>query len=142
MATFLPVNVLVDNLSIGAHVLGTNVIKAMLTNVAPSQSTTAVKADVTEIAAGNGYTAGGVNVNCTKSRTGNVETVSIAPSNPTWTASTGNMATFRYVVFYDDTALGKPVLGFFDHGATITLNGATGETYQILSSNLWTMTAT
>jgi hypothetical protein len=142
MATFLPVNVLVDNLSAGVHVFGTNVIKAMLTNVAPSQSTTAVKADVTEIAAGNGYTAGGVNVNCTKSRTTNVETISIAPSNPTWTASTGNMATFRYVVFYDDTASGKPVLGFYDHGSGITLNGVTGETYQILSSNLWTMTAT
>lgn len=142
MATFLPVNVLVDNLSAGVHVLGTNVIKAMLTNVAPSQSTTAVKADVTEISAGNGYTAGGVNVNCTKSRSGNVETVSIAPSNPTWTANTGNMATFRWVVFYDDTASGKPVLGFYDRGVATTLNGATGETYQIQASNLWTMTAT
>lgn len=142
MATFLPVNVLVDNLSIGAHVFGTNVIKAMLTNVAPSQTTTAVKTDITEISAGNGYTAGGVNVNCTKSRSTNVETIAIAPSNPTWTSSTGNMATFRYVVFYDDTASGKPVLGFIDHGSSITLNGATGETYQILSSNLWTMTAT
>jgi len=142
MATFLPVNVLVDNLSIGAHVFGTNVIKAMLTNVAPVQATTAVKTDITEISAGNGYTAGGVNVNCTKSRSGNVETIAIAPSNPTWTASTGSMAAFRYVVFYDDTASGKPVLGFIDHGSSITLNGVTGETYQILSSNLWTMTAT
>jgi len=142
MATFLPCNVLVDNLSAGVHVFGTNVIKAMLTNTAPSQSTTQVKTDVTEISAGNGYTAGGVNVNCTRSRSGNVETIAIAPSNPTWTASTGNMATFRYVVFYDSTASGNPVLGFFDHGSAITLNGATGETYQIQSSNLWTMTAT
>ena len=142
MATFLPVNVLVDNLAAGVHVFGTNVIKAMLTNVAPSQSTTAVKTDVTEISAGNGYTAGGVNVNCTKSRSGNVETIAIAPANPTWTANTGNMGTFRYVVFYDDTASGKPVLGFYDHGSAIILNGATGETYQILSSNLFTITAT
>jgi hypothetical protein len=142
MATFLPVNVLVDNLAIGAHVFGTNTIKAMLTNSAPSQSTTAVKTDITEISAGNGYTAGGVNMNCTKSRAGNVETIAIAPANPTWTANTSLMATFRYVVFYDDTASGKPVLGYFDHGSTITLNGVTGETYQILSSNLFTITAT
>ncbi len=142
MATFLPVNVLVDNLSAGVHVIGTNVIKAMLTNVAPSQSTTAVKTDVTEIAAGNGYTAGGVNVNCTKSRTGNVETISITPPNPTWTANTGNMATFQWVVFYDDTAAGKPVLGFYDRGVPTSLNGATGETYQIQASDIGTLTAT
>jgi hypothetical protein len=39
--------------------LDTHTFKAMLSNTAPTQGTNTVKADITEISAGNGYSAGG-----------------------------------------------------------------------------------
>ena len=47
------------------------------------------------------------------------------------TASGGSVATFRYVVIYDDTPTSPadPLVAWFDHGSDVTL--ADGETYTI-----------
>lgn len=58
MATFNKFNAFVQDLTRKVHNLNSDTLKILLTNVAPV-ATNAVKADLTEIAAGNGYTAGG-----------------------------------------------------------------------------------
>src|ERR1700716_2428459 len=58
MATFNKFNAFVADVANKVHNLGADTLKVMLTNTAPV-ATNAVKADTPEIAAGNGYTAGG-----------------------------------------------------------------------------------
>jgi len=99
----------------------TDTFKIALTNTAPVAGTHEFLADTTEIATGNGYTAGGVTVPVTTSETGGV--FSVAPDgDKVISASGGTIGAFRYAVFYSDTPTGKPLLSFFDYGSSITLN--------------------
>lgn len=99
----------------------TDAFKLALTNTAPNASTHTVLADVTQITAANGYTAGGLAVAVTGSETGGTYTLS-QNGTVTLTATGGAVGPFRYVVFYDDTVAGDPLLSFYDYGSSITLN--------------------
>ena len=57
MANFNKFNAFVADVANKVHNLGSDTLKVLLTNTAPV-ATNAVKADLTEIAAGNGYSAG------------------------------------------------------------------------------------
>jgi hypothetical protein len=59
MASFNKFQPFVENLAEKVHNLGSDALKWLLTNTAPAAAN-AVKADLTEIAAANGYSAGGV----------------------------------------------------------------------------------
>lgn len=50
-------------------------------------------------------------------------------SDLTLTASGGSVATFRYVVIYNDTATNDELICWFDNGSDVTL--ASGETFTI-----------
>lgn len=43
--------------------------------------------------------------------------------------ATGNVATFRYVVIYNDTAGNKELIGWYDYGTDVTL--VSGDTFTI-----------
>ena len=58
MASFNKFNAFVADVANKVHNLGADTLKIMLSNTAPSASN-AVKTDITEIAAGGDYTAGG-----------------------------------------------------------------------------------
>lgn len=106
----------------GKHDFSSHTFKAMLTNTAPDASANAVKADITDIAAGNGYTAGGVSIAAiTETLAAGTET--IKATNKTITASGGSIGPFRYVVFYNDTQTtpAKPLVSYVDRGASLTL---------------------
>lgn len=127
MASFNKFNTWAKDVQEGANV-STDTFKVMLSNTAPSASN-AVKADITEISAGNGYTAGG-NTAAFSSNTQTSGTAKLVLSDPaTWTASGGTIGPFRYVVLYDDTVASptKPLVGWWDYGSSITL--AIGETF-------------
>jgi hypothetical protein len=116
------------------HNLGADVLKFALTNVAPSLSNT-VFADLTEITAGNGYTAGGSAVTVSSSaQTGG--TYSLALADLTFTAAGGSFADFRYIVLYNDTATSDELIGFLDYGASYTLT--TGNTFVITANTFLT----
>ncbi|ASK88463.1 hypothetical protein [Sphingorhabdus sp. SMR4y] len=118
----------------GVHDLGADSLKFMLTNVAPSLSNT-VKADLTEISAGNGYTAGGIAVTVSSSaQTGG--TYSLALDSATFTASGGSFAEFRYIVLYNDTAGSDELIGFLDYGAGYTLTD--GNTFVLTAGTFLT----
>jgi len=132
VATFNKFNQFVADVASGVHQLQTGtaqVFKVMLTNTAPT-ATNAVKADITEMGAGNGYTAGGVSVGTiTGSQTSGTFKF-VGGTDPVVTAS-GAVGPFRYVVLYNDTATSpaKPLIGWWDYGSAVTL--ASGETLTV-----------
>ena len=128
MATFQKFNSFVEALAEKKHDLGTDTLKVMLTNTAPTAAN-AVKADITEIANGNGYTTGGNTAAMTTSgQTGGTYTL-VLGDPATWTAAGGSLGPFRYAVLYNDTAANKELIGFWDYGSSITL--AAGESFAV-----------
>lgn len=120
MAAFNKFNAFVADVANKTHNFGSDVFKVMLTNVAPT-ATNAVKTDITEIAAGAGYTAGGASLTLTSStQSGGTYKYVASAANPTWTSS-GSFATFRYVVLYNSTAAGANLVGYWDFGSAVTL---------------------
>lgn len=116
-----------ENLAEKVHNLDTDVIKVMLTNTAPNAATHTVKTDITEISAGNGYTAGGVDCQWATSRSGG--TTSVTGTDVVITASGGSIGPFRYAVFYNATAGTTPLISYVDYGSSITL--ADGESLTV-----------
>ena len=121
MASFTKFNQFAVDLSTGKHNFGSDTLYCGLSNTLPSASN-AVWGDITEIAAGNGYTAGGSTTANTGA--GAAGTYTVTGTNITWTASGGAIATFRYVVIYNHTQTSplKPLLGYWDYGSALTLN--------------------
>ncbi len=119
MATFVPFNSFKEAMPEKLHNLGADTLKWMLSNIAPSLSNT-VKANITEIAAGFGYTAGGATCTVTSSsQTGG--TYSLVIATTTFTAAGGSIGPFRYVVLYNDTATNDELIGYLDYGTPYTL---------------------
>ena len=120
MAAFNKFNSFVEARGRKVHNLHTEVLKVMLTNVAPAAGN-AVKADITEIAAGNGYVAGGVAVaNTSYSQAAGV--AKLLGDDPVITAVGGAIGPARYAILYNDTALNDELIGWWDYGSAFTLN--------------------
>lgn len=129
MVSFNKVQGFVGYLGTGVVDLNADEIDVYLANVAPSVSADNVKADVTEIATGNGYT-GPVDTGNTYSETAGVGTVAV--TDVVVTASGGAIATFRYVLAFDNTVSSPvvdPLLGWWDYGSTVDL--AAGESFTV-----------
>jgi hypothetical protein len=110
------------------HNLSSDSLKVYLTNATPNASASNVKADVAEIAGGNGYTAGGIAVTvASSSQTGG--TYSLAVSVDTTITATGAVGPYQYAVLYNDTATNKELIAFWSFGSAITL--ASGDTHRI-----------
>lgn len=121
MATFQKFNVTAQDIGRKVHNLHTDVLKVLLTNTAPV-ATNAVKADLTEIAAGNGYAAGGPTLaNQSYAQTG--ATGKLTADDIRITATGGSIGPLRYAALYNDTATNDPLLGWWEYpgGASITL---------------------
>lgn len=128
MAAFNKFNSFVEALAEKVHNLGSDTLKVMLTNTAPV-ATNSVKADITEVSAGNGYTAGGNTASVTSSsQSGGVYRL-VLGDPATWTASGGSIGPFRYAVLYNDTATNKELIGWWDYGSALTL--AAGESFTV-----------
>lgn len=120
MSVFNKFNAFVGAVAQKKHNLNSDSLKIMLTNSAPNGATNAIKTDITEIAAGNGYVAGGlvatfVSGNVTA---GVYKLILLAAA---WTASGGSISTFRYAVLYNDTAASKDLIGYWDYGTGLTI---------------------
>jgi hypothetical protein len=110
-------NIFSKDLADKKHNFGSDTFKIMLTNVAPIASNT-ITADLTEIAAGSGYTAGGTATAITESTSAG--TYKAVGANVVFTA-TGAVGPFRYAVLYNDTAANNPLICWWDNGESITL---------------------
>ena len=127
MAAFNRFEAFSEHLAEKVHDLNADTLKLYLSNTAPNAATHAVKADIAEISAGNGYSAGGVDTANATSRTGAV--TSVTGTDAVVTASGGSVGPFRYAVLYNDTPTSPadPLIGWWDYGSSITLND--GETF-------------
>lgn len=129
MASFNKFYVFVQDLGRGVHNLHTNSLKTSLHNTAPV-NTNQVFADLTEISAGNGYTAGGT-ASSSNSYTQTTGVAKLLNADVLFTASGGSIGPFRYPVLYNDTPTSPadPLIGYFDYGSSITL--LNGETFNV-----------
>lgn len=95
----------------GVHALGVDSIRAALGIGVPLiQSYTSIT-DVAQVADGNGYTTGGVSVSVTEPTTWQGGIYRFTPSFvPTFSAS-GSGFSFKSIVFYNDTAINKDLIG-------------------------------
>lgn len=119
MATFQTFNAFKADVHNGVHNLSSDVIKAMLSNVAPSAANE-VEADITEISGGSGYSPGGEIIPVTSSaQVGG--TYSLVSGAAAVTAAGGDVGPFRYVVYYNSTTASGNLIGWLDYGAAYTL---------------------
>lgn len=129
MAAFNKYNVFVEDLAEKVHNLGADTLKVALSNTAPNAGTHAGLANITEISAGNGYTAGGNAASVTSSAQTSGTYKLVLADPPTWTATGGSVGPFRYAVLYNDTSTGDRLIGWWDYGTSITL--ASGESFTV-----------
>jgi hypothetical protein len=127
MAAFNKFNQFVADVANKVHNLGSDTLKVMLSNTAPA-ATNAVKTDITEIAAGNGYTAGGTQATLVSSaQSGGTYTLKL--NNVTFTAAGGSIGPFRYCVLYNATAASGNLIGWYDYGTALTVTS--GNAFQV-----------
>ena len=125
MATFNKFNQFVEDTAEKVHNLGADALTIALSNVAPV-ATNSVLANITEIA----YTNLSARLVTTSSSAQTSGTYKLVCADLVLTAS-GAVATFRYVVLYNDTptAPADPLIGWWDYGSGVTL--ANGETFTV-----------
>lgn len=133
MATYNKFQDFVEQLCLGKHNLNTDQLNVYLSNAVPSASADAVKADLAEIGAGNGYVADGADTTNTFAESGGTGT--LTGTAVTWTASGGTIGPFQYVVLMNVTQTSplKPLIAWWDYGAALTLNA--GETFTVKFNN-------
>jgi hypothetical protein len=129
LASYTKFNAFVENQLISAVDWNADTFKVMLTNTAPTASTNDTFDDLTEISAGNGYTARGTATTISHSRSGG--TSKITGTDVVFTASGGTIGPFRYAVLYRDTGTNATswLVSYWDYGSSITL--ASGETFTV-----------
>jgi hypothetical protein len=116
-----------------------HVFKVYLSNVAPTATDTSKPGTATEISAGNGYSAGGTDVQNTLAEASGTATVSA--TDVVFTASGGTIGAFRYVVLYNDTQTSPAdaLIAWWDYGSSITLNDTETFTVDFGSNALFTV---
>ena len=121
MATYNKYQNFVEDLIEGVHDFDAHTFKIMLSNTAPNASTHTVRADSTEISAGNGYSSGGTATTITTSESSG--TGKVVGSDVVFTASGGTIGPFRYAILYNDspTSPADPLIAWWDYGSSITL---------------------
>jgi hypothetical protein len=122
VASFVKFQAFSEHLAEGVHNLGSHSLKVLLTNTAPNAATHSVKSDLTEISAGNGYSAGGVTPTISSSAQSG-GTYKLVLADATITASGGTIGPLRYAVLYNDTPTSPadPLIGYWDRGTSETL---------------------
>lgn len=129
MAAYVKYQKAVEDIHRGRHDFGADVFKIALSNTLPDVALDNVLADAAEIAAGNGYTAGGVTVTIdSATQTGGVFTLACT-TDPVITAAGGPIGPFRYAILYNSTPAGGLLVAYWDRGSPLTL--ADGESFTI-----------
>lgn len=135
MATYNKFNCFVEDICEKKHNLGSDQLVVALTAAANAPvATNTVLANLTQIS----YTNLSSRNITTSSSSQSSGTYSLVLTDLVLTASGGAVATFRYVVIYNDTATNDELIMWYDHGSNVTL--ADGETYTIdFGSSLFTL---
>lgn len=118
MATFNKFNSFVEAIAEKVHNLGSDQLVVALCAAAnaPSASNTKLS-DLTQIS----YTNLSSRNITTSSSSQTSGTYKLILNDLTLSASGGSVATFRYIVIYNDTATNDELIGYYDYGSDVTL---------------------
>ncbi len=139
MADWVFFNDFAEQLGLGVHQLAAHNFKLALTNSAPALTDTGL-ADITQIAAGNGYVAGGYDLAN--------EAVNASGNDASWdwddlviAASGGDIGPFRYAVIYNDSATSPAdaLVAYGDVGQTTIADGGS-RTIRLDAAGMFTLT--
>jgi len=136
MATYNKFNQFVEDVMHGVHNFGADTFTVALTNSAPV-ATNSVLANITEISYTN-CSSRTLTVPTSEGSDGSYEAVF---TDLVLTASGGAIATFRYVVIYNNTPISPldPLVAWFDYGSAVDV--ADTETFTLnFGANLVTLT--
>jgi len=126
------INQFVEDMAEKVHNLGGDELQIYLSNVAPDAEADAVKADLAEIATGNGYT-GPEDTQQTAARS--TTTYTVTGTKVVFTATAGGIAQFRYIALQNTTPTSPldPLIAWWDHGEAVDLDE--GETFTVKFNN-------
>jgi hypothetical protein len=131
---------LFGDLGKGVHNWSTASLKAALSNTDLALATGATFSQVTEIAAGFGYTATGHTLDSEAwAETGaGTDIWQLTTADEVFTAAGGSIGPFRYVYLYNETPTSPadPLLAKLDYGSSITITD--GNTFTLdVGANGW-----
>ena len=136
MATFFKFLAFKEDSYEAVHNLGSHTLAVYLTNAAPDAALDTVKADLAEIATGNGYTGPVALTGVTSGLNGTIyeltaNDLTTAGAGPMVTASGGPVGPFQHVVLFNDSTAAKvdPLIGCWSYPQAITLND--GEKFEL-----------
>ena len=130
MAVFNKFDCFVENVAEKVHNLGSDQLTLALTNTAPVAGNT-VLANITEITYTNLSTR-----NLTTSASSQTSGLyKLVVADTTLTSTGGSTGPFRYVVVYNSTAAGGPLIGWYDYGSAVTLNSGESLTVDFDGTN-------
>lgn len=115
MASYNKFNAFVADIANKVHNLGSDQLTVALSNTLPV-ATNAVLANITQIS----YTNLSSRNITTTSSTQTSGLYKLILSDLVLTAS-GTVATFQYVIIYNSTASGSPLIAWFDYGSAVIL---------------------
>jgi len=133
VAAYNKFNSFVSDMATKVHNLNSDTLKIMLTLNAPAATNT-IKANLTEIAAGNGYVAGG-NQAVFVSGNNTSGSYKLILSPVVFTAVGGSFAPFEYAVLYNATAASGNLIAWWDYGTAITLTSGNSFTVSLDQTN-------
>jgi hypothetical protein len=108
----------------GVHNLATNTLRIALSNTLPV-NTYSTLSQISQIAAGGGYSTGGFAITTTSS-TQTAGVYKLILQDFTLTA-TGTIAPWQYAVLYNDTAASDPLILWYTYAAVV--NMVSGNTF-------------
>jgi hypothetical protein len=117
MAVFNKFNPFVEAVAEKVHNLGSDQLTLALSNTLPT-SANSVLADITQITYTNLSTRN--LTTSASSQTGGL--YKLVVNDITLTSTGGSTGPFRYLVVYNSTAAGGPLIGWYDYGTSLTLN--------------------
>ncbi len=116
MATYTKFNTFVADISNKVHNLGSDQLKVALTNILPVNTNT-VLANITEIT----YTNLSTRNLAVTSSVQSSGTYKLVVTDLVLTSTGGTIGPFRYIVIYNSTASGGPLIAWYDYGSALTL---------------------
>jgi hypothetical protein len=136
MATFNKFNSFVEALAEKVHNLGSDTLTVALTAAANAPVATNTQlSNLTQVAYTN--LSARTLSNVTSSQTGG--TYTLDADDVILAASGGSVATFRYVVIYNDTATNDELIGWADYGSDVTLSDGESFTIKFGASGILTI---
>ena len=135
MASYNKYEIFPKDLIDGVHDFDGHVFKVALSNAAPNAATHAVLAHSAEIAAGNGYAAGGAVTPISTTRAAG--TAKVTGADVTFTAAGGSIGPFRYAILYNDspTSPADPLIAWWDYGTALTVTSGNSFTVDFDATN-------